>query len=226
MALKAIRKERRQELLTREQIVEAAITVLDTMGEAGLTFRTLSERLATGPGALYGHIENKGDLVTAACDSIVAGVTEQLPSAKTPQANIRALALGMFDAIDEHPWVGSALMRAQLHSPMVRILEHVGQQVRAMGVTEQQQWAAVAALMNYILGVGGQNAANGYHAKERGIDRDDFLKAVSDAWLLLDRRQYPFTHSVAQQLAAHDDRKDFLSGIDFIIAGIEIAKKP
>ena len=37
-----------------ERIVEAAIEILDTAGEGALTFRALTERLATGPGRSTG----------------------------------------------------------------------------------------------------------------------------------------------------------------------------
>ena len=103
---------------------------------------------------------------------------------------------------------------------MVRILERIGQQVRALGVPDEEQWATVGALLNYILGVGGQNAANGQLARTRGIDRSDFLEAVATAWSQLDPDEYPFTRSVAGQLRTHDDRMDFLAGIDLILRGI------
>jgi hypothetical protein len=53
--------------------------------------------------------------------------------------------------------------------PMVRILEPLGQQVRALGVKNETQWAVTGALLNYILGVGGRNAANGQPARARPI---------------------------------------------------------
>src|SRR5580704_13681778 len=133
MVKRARRAQRRQESLSRESIVQASIEVLDTSGEAGLTFRTLSGRLATGPGAIYWHIANKSELLTAACDAIVARTMQATLSGAKPKANLRALALGMFDAIDAHPWVGSALAQAPGEMPMVRILERLGQQVRALG---------------------------------------------------------------------------------------------
>ena len=68
----------------------------------------------------------------------------------------------------------------------MRILDRIGQQIRALRVPEAQQWAAVGTLMAYILGVNKQNAANGQLAPTRGLDRSDFLKAVSSAWLQLD----------------------------------------
>jgi len=190
-----------------------------------LTFRALSERLATGPGAIYWHIANKSDLLAAACDAVVARTINETVVADTPEATIRAVALGVFDVIDEHPWVGSVLTSAPGLSPMVRILERVGQQVRALRVPEEQQWAAVGTLMAYILGVSRQNAANGQLARTQGLNRTDFLEAVSTAWSQLDPKEYPFARSVAGQIRDHDDRVDFLSGINLILKGIDSSQR-
>jgi len=225
MVRKAGSSQRREESLTRDRIIDASIDLLDSSGEGGLTFRNLSERLATGPGAIYWHIANKSDLLTAACDAIVAGTMEAHMARATPKATIRALALAIFDAIDAHPWVGSALTSPAGLLPMVRILEPLGQQVRALGVPDKEQWAAVSALLSYILGVGGQNAANGQLARTRGLDRSDFLEAVSTMWSQLDPDVYPFTRSVAGQLRVHDDRVDFLAGIDLILRGIDSPRR-
>ena len=225
MVKKARSSQRREESLSRDRIIEASIELLDSSGEGGLTFRALSERLATGPGAIYWHIANKSDLVTAACDAVVARTMQAHVVAATPEATIRALALGMFDAIDEHPWVGSALAHAPGQLPVVRILECIGQQLRALGVPGEEQWATVSALLNYILGVGGQNAANAQFAQTRSLDRSDFLEGVATAWSQLDPEQYPFARSVAGQLRAHDDRMDFLAGIDLILRGISSSQR-
>jgi AcrR family transcriptional regulator len=225
MVKKARSSQRREESLSRDRIIEASIELLDCSGEGGLTFRTLSEQLATGPGAIYWHIASKSELLTAACDAIVARTMEAHMVGATPKATIRAVALGMFDAIDAHPWVGSALIRAELQSPMVRVVERIGQQVRALGVPKEKQWAAVSALFSYILGVGGQNAANGQLARTRGLNRGDFLEAMSTVWSQLNPEEYPFVRSVAGQLRAHDDRVDFLAGIDLILRGIDSPRR-
>jgi AcrR family transcriptional regulator len=221
MVKKARTTQRREESLSRDRIIEASIALLDSGGESGLTFRALSGRLATGPGAIYWHIDNKSDLLIAACDAIIARTMNAPLVSATPKATIRVLALGMFDEIDAHPWVGSALTRAPGQLPMVRILERIGQQVRALGVPDEEQWATVSALLSYILGVSGQNAANAHIAREQGLDRSNFLDEVSTVWSELDPDDYPFTRSVAGQLRAHDDRVDFLAGIDLILRGIE-----
>jgi AcrR family transcriptional regulator len=213
MAKKPRSTQRREDSLSPDRIIEASIELLDSSGERGLTFRALSERLATGPGAIYWHIASKSDLLTAACDTIVARTMNAPVDGTTPQETIRA-----------HPWVGSALTRAPGQLPMVRVLERIGQQVRALGVPDGNQWATVSALLSYILGVGGQNAANTHFALEQGLDRSNFLDEVSTVWSELDPDEYPFTRSVARQLRIHDDRVDFLAGIDLMLRGIESAR--
>lgn len=213
-------RRRRTASLSREQIIDAAISLLDSGGEAGLTFRTLADRLATGPGALYGHIANKRDLVVAACGAIITRRVDVEVHHASPQDAVRAVALAMYDAMDAHPWVGSALRWSAGELTMVRILERIGQQVIALGVPEPGRWAAVSALLNYILGVGGQNAGNALAAQAHCVSRDALLGSVATTWLQLDPQAYPFTRSVAAQMRVHDDRADFLVGLDFILAGM------
>jgi AcrR family transcriptional regulator len=215
--------ERRREPLSRERIVEAAIELLDATGEGGLTFRALARRLSTGSGAIYWHVTGKDELLGAATDAVVTGAmtgaTARATADATPQEAVRALAVGVFDAIDAHPWIGTQLARAPAQSPLLRVFEHLGRQVQALGVPHAAQFTAASALLNYILGVGGQNAAN---ARDHppATTRAEFLGAVSDSWSNLDPDEYAFTRSVADQLRDHDDREEFLAGIDLILAGV------
>src|ERR1700761_3459547 len=174
MAMTTQRPERREQPLSRDQIVRAAVELLDDSGENGLTFRTLAGRLATGPGAIYWHISGKGELLGAAAEAVIAGVipaagagdgrqqTPQKAPRETPQNAVRALALGLFDAIEVHPWLGTQLVVNPRQSPMLRIFETIGRQVRALGVPLPAEFTAASALLNYILGVAGQNAAAGH----------------------------------------------------------------
>ncbi|MFI1161247.1 TetR/AcrR family transcriptional regulator [Streptomyces sioyaensis] len=219
MAGKMRRPERRQEPLSRERIVSAAVELLDTVGEGGLTFRALAERLATGPGAIYWHVAGKTELLDAATDAVVTTTIAGDDTDTTPQDAIRALALGVFDAFDAHPWVGTHLARTPGRSPMLRVFERIGRRVQALRVPEAAQFTAASALMNYILGVAGQNAAN-MRTLQPDTDRTEFLDAVATAWAELDPDQYAFTRNVAGQLRKHDDREEFLAGIDLILTGI------
>ena len=126
----------------------------------------------------------------------------------------------MFEAMDAHPWLGSALSRAPGQLPTVRILERLGRQVDALGVPQDRQWMAACALLNYLLGMSGQNAANAVIARGQGLERAHFLDSMAGAWSRLDAQAFPFARKVAAQLRAHDDRADFLAGIDLIVQGM------
>ncbi|WP_243655034.1 TetR/AcrR family transcriptional regulator [Nocardia alba] len=219
MATRAQRTTRRADALTKQRIVDAAIEILDADGERALTFRALAARLETGSGAIYWHVENKSDLLVAASDDVIAGVLTSSDNSAEPFAAIRAVALGMFDAIDAHPWVGAQLVREPWQSAMLRIYERVGAQLRILDVPERSQFYAASALVNYILGVAGQNAANARLDTHQG-DRSAFLAVVAARWTQHDPAEFPFAHQIAEQLREHDDREQFLAGIDFILAGI------
>ncbi|GAA2840651.1 TetR/AcrR family transcriptional regulator [Crossiella cryophila] len=222
MATRSGRSQRRTEALSRERIVTAAIELLDAAGESGLTFRVLTERLATGPGAIYWHVANKGELVGAATEAVITAALATAP-ADSPRAEIRAVALGLFEAIEQHPWLATQLSAQLSGNPWgavtPRIFECVGRQIRALDVPEQDWFTATSALVHYILGAAGQNAANAQVAGSES-DRAEFLANAQAEWDRLDPGEYSFLRAVAGQMREHDDREQFLAGIDLVLAGV------
>jgi AcrR family transcriptional regulator len=222
MTTRARQAERRADALSKDRIVRAAVAILDEGGESALTFRALAARLATGSGAIYHHVAGKNELLATAANDIIARVMTETAGDAEPPAVIRAIAAGVFDAIDEHPWVGTQLAREPWQTGMLQIFEGIGGQLRALGVPARARFDSAAVLVNYVLGVAGQNAAN---ARERapGTDRTAFLGAVAARWARLDPERYPFVRQVAAQLPVHDDREQFLAGVDLILTGIAAA---
>ena len=211
--------ERRADALTRERIVEAAIGLLDAEGEAGLTFRALAARLETGHGAIQWHVANKAELLRAATDDVIARAMTEVVRGAQPRESVRAIASGVFDAIDAHPWVGAELSREPWQSTLLRIFEGVGGQLQALGVPEPAQFDCASAIVSYMLGLAGQYAA-GVRLLTRDTDRSAFLATLAAQWEQLDPAQYPFTRRSATQLREHDDREQFLAGIDLILTGV------
>lgn len=219
MATRTQRPERRTDALSKERIIATAIEILDAGGEGALTVRALAARLATGSGAIYWHVADKNELLAAATDEVIARVMTELVSGAEPREAIRAIALGVFDAIDAHAWVGSQLFREPWRPAMLQIVESVGGRLQTLGVPEKAQFDSASALVHYILGVAGQNAANA-RLLVHETDRSAFLASVAARWVQLDPAQYPFVRQMATQLRDHDDREQFLAGVDLILAGI------
>jgi AcrR family transcriptional regulator len=184
------------------------------------SFRALAARLATGSGAIYWHVANKDDLLAATADGVIAQVMTEAVGDADPREAIRALALGVFDAIDAHPWVGAQLFRERpWRSAMLQILERVGEHLQALGVPERARFDCVSALVSYVFGAAGQNAANARLLAD-GTDRSAILATIAARWAQLDPAEFPFVRLVATQMRDHDERAQFLVGIDLILAGI------
>nr|WP_225957024.1 TetR/AcrR family transcriptional regulator [Amycolatopsis lexingtonensis] len=205
--------------MSKEVIVKAATGLLDEGGEAALTFRALTARLSTGYGAIYHHIANKSDLLAAATDDIIAGVMTGVVGGAEPREALRTVALRLFDAIDAHPWVGAQLSREPWRPALLEVYERIGGLLDALDVPGDALFDAAGALVNYVLGVAGQNAANA-RLLAGDADRSAFLGGVAAQWARLDPARYPFVRKAATRLAEHDDREQFLAGVDIFLAGV------
>jgi AcrR family transcriptional regulator len=213
------RGERRTDALSKDRIVTAAIEILDEGGERALTFRTLATRLSTGSGAIYWHVANKDELLAAITDHLIAHVVTGLDSSLGAREAIRAIALGVFDAIDAHPWVGTQLSREPWQPAVLQLFEGVGARLDELGVPERAQFDCASALVSYVLGLAAQYAA-GARLLAPDTERTAYLGATAEEWRRLDAAAFPFLHRVASQLPDHDEREQFLAGIDPILAGI------
>jgi AcrR family transcriptional regulator len=215
----AKKTQRRADGLSKEVIVRAVAELLDEGGESALTLRALTARLNTGYGAVYHHVATKSDMLAAATDDVIAGVMTGVGADGDPRAALRAVALGLFDAIDAHPWVGAQLSREPWRPALLEVYERIGGLLDALDVPEHALFDAAGALVNYVLGVAGQNAANARVLADGAADRSAFLATAAARWSELDPDRYPFVHRAATRLRDHDDREQFLAGVDIFLAG-------
>jgi hypothetical protein len=102
---------------------------------------------------------------------------------------------------------------------MLQIFEHIGRQVQALGAPAADQFTSTSALLHYIIGAGSQNATNSRSPAARG-DRQDVLETIARQWEGFDPEEFAFTRAMAGQLRVHDDRAEFLAGIDLILVGL------
>jgi AcrR family transcriptional regulator len=220
VAADAQRAERRTDALSKERIIDSAIEILEARGESALTFRELKARLSTGNGAMYHHVANKAELLAAATGRVIGATISAVPDELEPVQALRALALGLFDAITAHPWVGTQLSRGPGQPSMLHIFEAIGSRVEALGVSETELFDSAFTVVNYVLGVAAQNAGNALLVPRDG-DRAALLGSIAQQWTGLDSKAFPFLHAISTRLAEHDDREQFIAGVDLILVGID-----
>lgn len=217
MAGPTTKSPRRSDALSRERIVAAAVEILDRGGQGELTVRALTTHLSTGRGAVYHHVSGKDELLAAATDLVIGGVTAGVATDEEAEQAIRALALGIFDAIDAHPWVGTQLSREPMQAAVLRIWKSIGTQLQRLGVDRAALPDAGSALVSYVLGSAAQYVA-GPRTLADEADRKAYLEQLAAMWVEHDPR--PLVAEAAVALREHDDRKQFLAGVDIFLAGI------
>ena len=211
------RSPRRPDALSRDRIVAATIELLDRDRTDALTMRALTAHLSTGRGAIYHHVSGMEQLLAAAADDVVGRTVAGISSTDEPMTAIRVLALGLFDAIDEHPWVGTQLAREPLQPAVLHLWKNIGVHLQRLGLVEPARSDAGSALVAYILGSAAQYAAGARRTTD-AKDRLAYLETLATAWAEHDSD--PIVREAASQLRDHDDREQFLAGVNIFLVGI------
>lgn len=140
--------------LTRTDVVDAAVALLDGYGLADLSMRRLATSLGVAPGALYWHVANKQALLGAVADRILLRVaTTDLPAEDEWDARLLAVAGALRDALLSHR-DGAEVVAASLAARQVSvpIRERLAEPVRAAGLAEDEADPAALAVLHFVLG--------------------------------------------------------------------------
>jgi AcrR family transcriptional regulator len=214
---------RRRASHSLEAVVGEAVALLDEAGEPALTFRALAARLGGGVASIYWYVSSRDELLDRASDHVLAGVLadiDRLDDAADPIAELRAIAVTLFDAIARRPWLGSYFMRNAGFQPNGLLLyERLGRQTLRLDLTPRQRYHAVSAVLGFVVGV----AADIGHLGE-GVDAEPALGPADAAaqWRALDAEAFPFLHEVADEFATHEDAEQFRAGLDLLLTGIRL----
>lgn len=84
-------RKRRREPLTRGKIMRAALAYVDEHGLEALTIRNLAASLGVAPMSIYGHVRNKGEILTGIGEILLDGMAPP-PAEGSWRDRITALA--------------------------------------------------------------------------------------------------------------------------------------
>ena len=103
--LRPPRAQTGQPALSREQIVRAAIELLDAEGPSGLSMRRLGTKLGPGATSLYWHVANKDELLELAVDEVLGEIYVPEVGDAPWRVSVSTFANGVRAALLRHPWV-------------------------------------------------------------------------------------------------------------------------
>ncbi|MGC0366180.1 AcrR family transcriptional regulator [Rhodococcus sp. 27YEA15] len=179
--------------MTSEQIVEQARTHLVAGGADGLSMRALAKSLGTTPMALYRHVGDKEQLISAVLDTYSQGLGAlDLPD--DPGDRLRSVFAAIFDVLASERWIIELLQRGGRGGSGALVM--VDQAIAAcieLGMQPRRALLTYRALWNYALGAllniyDGDRPADGSASplaqKIRATDAGELptLKAVLEDW--------------------------------------------
>ncbi|MEV1169107.1 TetR/AcrR family transcriptional regulator C-terminal domain-containing protein [Nonomuraea sp. NPDC049784] len=164
-----------RDTLTRDQIVLAAIEVLDAEGVNGLNMRRLGAQLNSAATAMYYHVKSKDELVVLAADHVFGEI--ELPDLGMLGWREVAgrLARGAHAMITRHFWLIPAMSTHLIYGPgKARYDEHCLAVYEAAGFSDRDADQAAATVLMYVIGAAqGEVAEQAWRAQLRRAGADE-----------------------------------------------------
>jgi AcrR family transcriptional regulator len=176
--------------LTREQIVEAAIELLDADGLDGLSMRQLGERLGNAATAVYWHVTSKDNLITLAGDAVWAEIDLPDLDAVDWRSAATAMAQDLYAMIVRHPWLVPAMSTHLIYGPgKARHDDHCLALFEAAGFSRRDADHAAMVVFTFVLGAAlGATSEVAWRQRLRRIGGDE--RAAVDRMVEI-ARQFP-----------------------------------
>jgi AcrR family transcriptional regulator len=142
-----------RDTLTLEQIVTAAVELLDAEGLEGLNMRALGNRLDSAATAVYWHVGSKDNLVRLAADSAWHEVGLPDPGQIGWRAAAEQMATDLYAMLTRHPWLVQAFGAYQLYGPgKARHDDHALGVYEAAGFDALRAEQALTSVFTFVLG--------------------------------------------------------------------------
>ncbi|MDH4118352.1 MAG: TetR/AcrR family transcriptional regulator [Acidimicrobiia bacterium] len=206
--------------LTRERVLEGAVTLADEIGIEALTIRRLAEALETKPMTIYYHVPSKDDIVDGMVEIVFAEIERPGPDEDWRQA-IRNRCVSARQVLRRHPWA-APLMESRTSPGPANLGHHeaVLSCLRRGGMSWQMTAHAYAVLDSFVYGFAFQEATL------PAYDSGGFPEAAREIGAGFDAEAYPhliglMSNHVFQP--GYDFGISFEFGLDLILDGLERA---
>ncbi|QIS05213.1 TetR family transcriptional regulator [Nocardia brasiliensis] len=173
--------------LQREQIVAAAVELLDAEGLEALSMRKLGAKLGAGATSLYWYVANKNELLELALDEFWGMVETPEPDEVPWRELLSTFAYNFRSLLRAHPWGAALIGRLPSMGPKaLRVTDRLRRGYTGAGFRGTDVYLASGAVMSYVLGVVLPEIAwrNSYGSHE--LDRASVVEMMEHA-----ARDYP-----------------------------------
>lgn len=204
--------------LDREQIVAAALRIVDAEGVEGLSLRRLAEGLGVTAMSIYWHVRDKAELLELVGQAVLAEI--EIPSVRGDwKDQLRDVHRSMLAGVLRHPNTADVLIgRSRFGAGGLALFERILGCLLAAGFTPDAAFDAYSSLYLFTLGF---TATASRSPEFREIQRQGVLYMLS---LPVDR--FPSIRAVAPVIGRRSLEEQFELGLDIQIEGIAARLAP
>ena len=204
--------------LTRERVIQAALSVADSGGLGSLTIRSLAKELGAKPMSVYYHVANKDEILAALVDIVFSEIQLPVPGGDW-RSEMRKRACSAREVLARHRWaIGLLESRTDPGPANLRHHDTVIATLQAAGFSAELTAHAYALIDSYVYGFALQEAALPF----QGPDRDgDVAESIMER---MAEGEYPHLVHMATSYylqPGYDFGDEFGFGLDLILDGIE-----
>jgi TetR/AcrR family tetracycline transcriptional repressor len=166
--------------LSREQIVAAAIGIVDREGLDALSMRKLAAELGVGPMSLYYHVRDKSSLYDLILDAVMSEVDLSIDDPDgQPRERVARLARAFRAALLAHPHATTlAAGRSMRTATQLRPVEAMLSVILGAGLEPTDAMRAVNVIGQFVIGTTTLHAnhltRSQYHDDQIEIDLEEF----------------------------------------------------
>lgn len=207
--------------LSRQGIVDAALSLIRELGVDSVTLRHVATQLDTGPASLYAYFESRDALLEHVLDAAYGQVSlVDAEEGRDWRAALAATIVNMIESLQSYPGLGAvALGTIPVLPGALRLAEHELALMDAGGVAEDRAALAVDLIAQFA-------AATALENNVRLSRKDGTRTQVRAAYQNADPERFPRVARSAAALTGPDEqsRRDFSIGV--FLTGIDPQSRP
>ena len=219
-----VRRRGPRRALSEEEILDAALGLLDDGGPDAASVRGIAARVGVAPNAVYTYFPDKAAVITALVERLLGQVDHDVfADRERPwRERLEALALELRAKLTAHPGAVGLMIGGTLEGPHALALnERLLQLLADAGLDPADAARASYLLVVYVLGSLAREVAQVSHGgalppeSERVAGREEGFAATSTD-------EFPLTAAAARTRAGYVSTEQYLWGLRRILDGLPI----
>jgi AcrR family transcriptional regulator len=204
--------------LSRERVLQAALSVADSGGLGSLTIRSLAKELGVKPMSVYYHVASKDEILAALVDIVFGEIALPVPGGDW-RGELQKRASSARDVLARHRWaIGLLESRSNPGPANLRHHDTVIATLRAAGFSAEMTAHAYALIDSYVYGFALQEAALPFKGPDSvGEVAEAIMKQMGEG-------EYPHLVEMATSYymqPGYDFADEFQFGLDLLLDGLE-----